>query len=625
MSRIAGLMRFESPLSGLEACVSEMLATLPGTTTKLSSAAGAALGWTGRLSGGAGRCHAEGGVVVVIDGRILNTGELTDHEEACLEDAALVARLYRRHGFTQALARLGGDFAVALYDVTRRTLWLGRDRFGVKPLYYTAVDGGCAFASQPRALLWLPEVSREINRSFVARFAGSHYRTFDNRPDESPFASIAQLPAAHAVAVTAQKSRDPVAFWRLDESEEWEEPEDVLAERYRELVMRAVERRLRVATRPAFTLSGGLDSSTVLSCAAALNGERCHAVSSLYTDATYDERNEILDVVATKVARWEPVELSNDVDLYGMVARMVRIHDEPVATATWLSHLFVCDCVASVGFGSLFGGLGGDELNAGEYEYFPLFFADLKAAGDGARFEREVAAWVRHHDHPIFRKSRTMAEDLIARLADPAVPGRCLPDRARMLRYASAVRAEFFDLRSFEPLMDSPFRSYLKNRTYQDMFRETLPCCLRAEDRQCTALGLDHYDPFLDHEVVEFMFRVSGTLKIRDGITKWLLRRAMRGVLPDRTRERVKKTGWNAPAHRWFMGESLDAVRDIVASRSFREWGIYDLEIVQRIIEDHVRIVRSDTLEESHMMFLWQLLNLHLWLEDVAEQPRAAA
>jgi len=213
---------------------------------------------------------------------------------------------------------------------------------------------------------------------------------------------------------------------------------------------------------------------------------------------------------------------------------------------------------------------------------------------------------------------------MIERLADPASPGRCLPDERRLRRYANAVDQDFFDLLPFRPTMDAPFASYLKNRALQDMFRETLPCCLRAEDRQCTAVGLQHFDPFLDHVVVEFMFRVPGARKIKNGITKRLLRSAMRGILPEATRTRVAKVGWNAPAHIWFTGRNMADLRDMVASRTFRDRGIYRLREVERLLVEHVDIVESGAAKENHMMFLWQLVNLELWLQAIPKLSAAA-
>ena len=114
-------------------------------------------------------------------------------------------------------------------------------------------------------------------------------------------------------------------------------------------------------------------------------------------------------MLADKVAAWRPVELGNDVDVLDTVRQMVGVHDEPVATATWLSHFVLTRQVGADGFGALFGGLGGDELNAGEYEYFIFHFADLAEAGRTGELEHEIARWAAHHDHPIYRKDRTTA------------------------------------------------------------------------------------------------------------------------------------------------------------------------------------------------------------------------
>ncbi|MEA3194829.1 MAG: hypothetical protein QOD26_3162 [Betaproteobacteria bacterium] len=512
-------------------------------------------------------------------------------------------------GFEAAVRSVTGDFAIAYLDLRKQELWLARDRLGVKPLYYVATPGRFAFASRPGALLGLPGVRRLADRRFVALFAGSHYRTFDNDPQASPYADIRQLPAAHLLRVRADGSTHLARYWELMDEEDSTESEAELAERYRELLQKAVLERVRAARAHAFTLSGGMDSSSVL----ALTGAKQDAYSSVYADPTFDETAEIRSMLEGHVKKWHPVVIGTP-DVFSLVERMVRAHDEPVATATWLSHFLVCEQAANDGFSALFGGLGGDELNAGEYEYFFYYFADLKRAGERSRFESEAAAWARHHDHPIYRKSLAVAESRLASLVDLQRPGLCLPDRARIERYASALAPGFFDLRSYEPAMDHPFRSYLKNRTYQDLFRETAPCCLRAEDRQCAAFGLEHFDPFLDHRLLELMFRVPGTMKIRDGVTKVLLRRSMQGILPEETRLRVKKTGWNAPAHVWFSGANAARLRDLVASRAFRERGVYDVKEVQRLIDEHEAIVVSGEARENHMMFFWQLVNLESWL-----------
>jgi asparagine synthase (glutamine-hydrolysing) len=359
-----------------------------------------------------------------------------------------------------------------------------------------------------------------------------------------------------------------------------------------------------------------MDSSSVVSCAVEAMGHKLHAFSSVYTDKTYDESEDIHAFLDHKVQQWHPVHIEG-FDLFATVRKLVAAHDEPVATATWLSHYILCDAVRRAGFDAMFGGLGGDELNAGEYEYFIFHFADLARAGRAAEMAHEIECWTRHHDHPIYRKSREVAEDAMRRMTDATQPGGVVPDAQRMTRYYSAISADYYDLQSFHPVLDHPFSSWLKNRTYQDIFRETTPCCLRAEDRNCAAFDLDHADPFFDYRLLEFMFRVPGHLKIRDGITKRLLREAMKGMLPEDTRTRIKKTGWNAPAHVWFSGDALSQLQDLVGSQRFRERGVYNVHEVRRLLAEHREIIESGAPRENHMMFFWQLVNLELWLQQV--------
>jgi asparagine synthase (glutamine-hydrolysing) len=603
MSRLCGLVG-DAP-DALTRTMLSRLGSPPGWSATQAALGRGAFGWRG---GRPPKIAIDGPHMAVIDGHFYNGAELGDGDEA-----SLLITLYRRHGFADSLARINGDFAVALYDADSGSLWLGRDRFGIKPLYYADRPDSFAFASRPRALLALPGVPDTINRRFVALFAVSHYRSFDNAPEQSPYAAIAQLPAAHALELRNGTVRI-FPWWHLDDHPEFAAGEAELAVRYRDLLIDAVRLRLAAAERPAFTLSGGMDSSSVLAAAVEVSGVKQQAYSTVYADKTYDESDEIRSMLHDKVAAWHPIELADDIDVFDAVDEMVSAHDEPVATATWLSHYALCRHVAADGVGALFGGLGGDELNAGEYEYFIFHFADLRQARREDELTHEIGCWATHHDHPIFRKNAEIAAAALARLTDPSAPGRIRTDRARLTRYYDALDPAWHDLAGFAPILDHPFASALKNRTYQDIFRETAPCCLRAEDRQSAAFGLEHFDPFFDHRLVEFMFRVPGTMKIRDGVTKRLLREAMRGILPEETRARIKKTGWNAPAHVWFSGRGLDRLRDLVASRAFRERGVYNTAKVSSLIDEHAAIVASGAARENHMMFLWQLVNLETWL-----------
>jgi asparagine synthase (glutamine-hydrolysing) len=569
---------------------------------------------------GAGSAAQAMGCTAIVDGTFYNPEELEG--DAAQGQAHQLIATYRKFGMGPALARINGDFAAALFDKDSGVLWLGRDRIGVRPLYFAKFGAQFAFASRIRSLLTLPGVSRDVNARYVAVFAGSHYRYIDNAPTETPFAGVTQLQAGHVLECNAGSVRTQ-PYWTLSDKPDFRESEQELAAQYRELLLDAVKRRYARARAPIFTLSGGMDSSSVLASAAHISGRRQNAVSSVYSDKTYDESDDIRGFVAEKVKAWQPIPIEG-FDLAATVTDMVRAHDEPVATATWLSHFLIARQLGKQGNDVVFGGLGGDELNAGEYEYFVFNFADLRAQHRTAELEHEISEWARHHDHPIYRKDRAAADAQLARLAG-AHPGEVRIDRHRMTRYYEAISPSLYDLSTFSPALDHPFKSYLKNRTYQDIFRETAPCCLRAEDRNLAAFGMRNADPFFDYRLVEFMFQVPGHMKIRDGVTKRLLREAMKGILPEETRTRIKKTGWNAPAHVWFSGPSLEQLLDLVGSRAFRERGVYNVPVVERIIAEHRDIVASGANQENHMMFLWQLVNIELWYQEVVEKVAEAS
>ena len=620
MTRIAGVTG-RSGQTNMTRLAGQMLAQLPGANTLLKASPGICLGLSVADNPD---MHVDDGILCVIDGIIFNFGELVAEAPDGYggTQASLIAHLFRRIGFEATLSRLNGDFAIALYDQSNAQLWLGRDRFGAKPLYFAHLNDGLAFASQPWALMANPEISAEINPRYVSAFASLHYRTFDNRPEESPYRDINQLEAGSYLSCSGHRIRVQ-RYWNLRQQDDFHLSEAELGEQYHELLLDAVELRVNAATSNAFTLSGGLDSSSVLSCAHAITKQPQPAYSAIYADKTFDESDEIRPMLVEKVSEWRSIALGNKIDLFSDIDELIAIHNEPIATATWLSHLQICKAVSEEGYSQLFGGLGGDELNAGEYEYFIFHFADLARTAPDALLASEMECWARYHTHQLYPKSPELGLQEIKRLTNET-RGICLPDYQRLARYADTLHPEFVGFPLSSLRMEHPFQSCLKNRAFQDLFFETLPCCLRAQDRNATSVGLMQTNPFLDYRLVEFMFRVDGSHKIRKGITKILLREAMKGILPEETRTRIKKVGWNAPAHRWFSGKNLDLLRDLVRSSEFLNMGIYEATAVQRLLEEHAEIVDNGKQQENHMMFLWQLVNLTAWMRTNRSIKRTA-
>jgi asparagine synthase (glutamine-hydrolysing) len=571
-----------------------------------------------------GQIVALGPLRMVFDGLIYNPEDFSEPDATLVlaGDIGRILSAIARTGLEDVLARLNGDFALALVDDRDGTIRLARDRFGIRSLYHTRVGDTVAFASRPRSLLAMPGVSRKVDPTFLLAASMTHYRFVDTDPVRAPFRDIAQVPAGHIVTFKhgnkGQVRRERYADLKagpLPSGSPDDQARDYLA-----LLEDSVSRRLRKASNPAFTLSGGLDSSTIATLAGRINGAPPSAISSVHHDETYDERKEIMDIVDAGLVDWHPVQI-DDPDLFPLISKLSAFHDQPLPTVTWMSHFLLGQRIADMGYGSVFGGLGGDEQHAGEYDYFFYFFADLKAAGMGDRLKSEIAAWARNHDHPVFRKTPEVAERVMSILVDSQQPGLCRGNADLLYRYQDLLNPDAGNLSDLEPAFEASSSSYLASHMRNELLFNTMPCCLRAADRNAAQLGLQEFHPFLDWRLFEYMLAIPGDRKIVDGVTKAFGRQAYKGLLPEATRTRVVKTGWNAPAHQWFAGPGRDALMDLVTSRSFIERGIYNHATLTRLIEDHQDIVDNPRGRENHMMVLWQIVTFELWLRSIEEIP----
>jgi asparagine synthase (glutamine-hydrolysing) len=558
---------------------------------------------------------------LAFDGTIYNPEEFPDPDRSFVSknDAALVLTAIQRIGLVETLVRINGDFALALWDARSGTLSIARDRFGVRPLYHALGNEIMAFASRPRSLLRVPGISREPDSKFLLASAGTHYRFVDSDPARSPFRDISQVPAGCVVTLESGKVKT-ARFADIKAGSTPGGSEQDQARQYFDLLKDSVERRLRHAENPVFTLSGGLDSSTISALANQITGEAPAAISSVHHDETYDERKEIMDVVNAGLVEWNPVEIDSP-DLFSLISKMSAFHDQPVPTVTWMSHYLLGERINELGYGSVFGGLGGDEQHAGEYDYFFYYFADLKASGRTDLLDREIAAWARNHDHPVFRKSPEVAERVMAIVTDSDIPGLCQGNPDLLYRYGSLLNPDLGNLEILAPDFEASSESYLASHMRNELLYNTMPCCLRAADRNATALGLQEFHPFLDWRLFDFMLALPGDRKIQNGITKCFAREAYKGLLPEATRTRVKKTGWNSPAHQWFAGSGREPLIDMVSSRRFIERGIYDMPALRRVIDDHQAIVDAPAGRDDHMMVLWQIVTLELWLQSIEDAP----
>jgi asparagine synthase (glutamine-hydrolysing) len=543
---------------------------------------------------------ADGLVWMVYNGEVYNYMELREELKSkgyifiSTTDSEVILKSYLEWG-ENCFSKFNGMWAVAIFDQRTGDLILSRDRFGKKPLYYYQNSEFIIFASEIKAILLNHHVVKAVNYRKIINYAGRHYRYVDS-DNESFFEGILQVPKSSYVLINSDGRWRVSSYWNLEAtaSPGRTGSESDLVEQFREILGDAVKIRLRSDVPVGCMLSGGMDSSSI-SCLAAAQKQNLITFSGVTGTGYYDESEYIQEVTDHLRVSSRSI-FPGPAELFPTLLEMLRFHDEPVCTVTWYCNYTITREIARYGVPVVLTGHGGDELLAGYWDHYHYYFSDLRRQGIGD--EAEFHGWLRNHGRPETEYERE--KEYIRRLQrDKHL------EIAKYSQYLSSLSPEMMR-QAREPELDSPFPSGLSRRLYLELFYETIPPSLRAEDRNMMAFSLENRLPFLDYRLVEFCFRLDNSFKIRNGLGKWILREAMQGILPEKVRCRKDKTGFNAPADEWFRQEHRQEIWDLIEKRSFINQEIYNQEEVRKRFKEHLE-------GQNHYMFFWQYINLHLW------------
>ncbi len=545
---------------------------------------------------------ADGNHWIVFNGEVYNYVEL----RAELERAG---RTFRSHTDTEVIlqaylqwgpacfSRFNGMWALAIYNRTSRELVLSRDRFGKKPLYYYFDGKILVFGSEPKAIFAHPSVTKSPDLRKIVNYAGRHYRYVED-DRRSFFEGIAQVPKGQVFSVDGQGKVGSLTYWSLRPAEDltvkFSEP--ALVEQFRDLLDDAVRLRLRSDVPVGAMLSGGMDSTSIVSLAARRH-PHFKTFSSVTGEGYYDESAYIHEVV--KAAGVEATFIYPAAEnLFTTLREMLKFHDEPVCTVTWYSMYLMVKEIAKANVPVVLTGHGGDELLAGYWDHYHYHFQDIRTSGADDASER--GSWLDNH-------RREASEYAQQRMYVEALAKDGAVQTAKFSTYLGCLQGNVQAL-AMEPERGNPFHAALDRRLYSELFYESVPASLRAEDRNCMAFSIENRVPFLDYRLVEFAFRLPSKYKIRDGLGKWILREAMKGILPEKVRTRKDKAGHNMPFDEWLRGPNRAEVEMLLCKDGFINETVYVRRKVEALFREHLN-------GSNHQMFFWQYINLHLWYE----------
>jgi asparagine synthase (glutamine-hydrolysing) len=547
---------------------------------------------------------------LALDGELYNRGELRadletlGHHFSVGSDAEVVLAAFTEWG-TDGLDRLDGAFALAVWDADTRRLTLARDHFGLRPLYVAAAGDGWLFASEIRGILDSGLHERRPDDRTIYRYL--RFRVHDDGP-RTFFAGIERVGAGEIVTLGPDGlERRPFTRLREELAELSRAPRAYspdVAREFRRLLTTAVRRRATTSGRIGTSLSGGLDSAAIVALLDEVEREpgrsfadEVHdAWSAAYPGSRNDEV-EHMDAVVSALAgrvrhhRIEPTPTEFKKDLRDLV----RTQEEPlVSTGAYTQYRVLRE--AGEQDAVVLDGHGGDETLAGFGPHHLIHLRELRSRSAVA-----AATELGHSLDVLYRRGRPLIGDRLHGRKD--VPVTSLLDAGFAREHATETYAVE--------------RSDLRARLADDLFSGSLPARLRYTDKNARRFGVSVRLPFVDRDLVRFVFGLDDDALVKDGVGKRVLRDAMRGLLPDSVVDRRDKVGSTTPQGEWFMRLKNHIYGEFL-SESFANRPYFDQSAVLHAFEGWIKGTNS-----IDSMTVWRMLNLELWLQEFFDEHDA--
>ena len=545
----------------------------------------------------------DAGLWLTYNGEIYNAPELRallpNYPYKSKTDSEIILATYRKWG-DRCVEKFNGMFAFALWDENKQKLFCARDRLGIKPFHFTQRKGQFLFASEIKALL-VADVEAIPDLSAWGDYL---LHGFSDHSDRTFFEGIDSLqPATTLTIQNGQLTKRN--FW--DQTAASDEPYvgtyNKATEELRALIDDAVKLNLRSDVSVGISLSGGLDSATMMSTVdAQLNNDKTYnSFTAKFDDPKYDEA-EFADKVPRKKL-WDRHYSVLSVDQMEKEFSVALHHQEaPFGGVATLALQKMHRIAKTKNISVLLEGQGVDEIFGGYAYYQSDIFLDL--------LERGFCSKLRSEFRSLPSDLETMLKIMRTKISGSEEP--LYQDGTSHLRPESLSHA--FKKKSNALVSFSlPFKNRFNNAMYRDLCFSKLPRVLRMHDRMAMASSVELRPAFLDHRIVEFAFRLPNNYKYDLGVGKRIWRNAMKGRLPDTVRLAPKR-GVVAPQREWLRGPLRDWVKDIITSNSFNNRGIFDSKRVNTLFD---RFCRG---EGDNAFFVWQWVSVELWFQKFIDK-----
>jgi asparagine synthase (glutamine-hydrolysing) len=556
-------------------------------------------------------------VWIVFNGEIYNHRQVRDrlesagHRYATRSDTETIVHAYEEWG-DLAVEHLRGMFAFAIWDTANQRLLLARDRLGVKPLYWARAGDRLLFGSEIKSILESGLIEVCANEEAVPEILSTRYLS----GTETLFKGVYRLQPGH----TLTYGNGDISIRQYWDIPAGQDPDQVsrrsdadLVDRFRELLEESVRIRLMADVPLGMFLSGGLDSSAIAALMSKMVDRPLQTFSVAFKERAFSELDYARQVARAIKADAHEVVI-DDQDFFGALPRLIWHEDEPIAHPSSIPLYFV-SALARDHVKVVLTGEGSDELLAG-YGKYPRALVNWRAGAAYGLVPRPMRTWMATRVVPNMPGTlgRYAARSF---LGMPRTPEAMFFDNFAAIglrRQATLLAPRFASLATTEraygssrAFFDAPNgqSTTLDRVLYADM-KTYLVELLMKQDQMSMAASIESRVPFLDHRLVEFAAGLPPRMKLRGFTTKWILREAVREILPAEILAR-KKMGFPVPFGIWMRGAWKELAREVLLDVRSRQRGIIDPTAVERLIAAHV----DGTMNGADA--IWSLLNLELW------------
>ncbi len=533
--------------------------------------------------------------IIVFNGEIYNFVEIRKkllrlgYQFSTNSDTEVLLMAYIEYG-ENCVNYFNGMWSFAIWDGIKENLFLSRDRFGEKPLYYLKNSSGIYFGSEVKFIQALISKKLLLNYRYLNRYLIYGYK-YLHKNSETFFEGLSRLDSSTNMIISKDNQKK-YKYWEPKIEQNLNMSYGDALEGTKQYLFESIKLRLRSDVPLAFCLSGGVDSSSLVSIARKYFNHEVVTFSIIDNDKRYNELDNITETIKKLDCKHYLIELDYN-QILSKLENLVTYHDAPISTISYLIHSLLSEKIKEKGFKVSISGTSADELFTGYYDHFNLHLYEMR---NFESFNSHLKYW----------------EDFISpSIRNPFLKDPFLYIKNPLFRKHNHLNSEVFSsflYKNFEiDMIDEVYtKSLLRNRMLNELLHEATPVLLNEDDLNSMMNSIENRSPFLDVNLVEFAQSIPTHHLIKKGFSKYILRDSVKNILNDKVRLDRRKKGFNA---------SIKSLINFDDKASF-DYFLSDSPIFEIIRKDKIEfLLKKHSLKNSYNKFLFNFLNSKIFIE----------